>query len=44
MVTTSVETYVAAVREELLCEYEARNMKDMLYIAVLYLWNNHDGE
>jgi len=30
VVTTSTETYVATVGEELPCEYEARNVKDML--------------
>jgi len=27
-------THAAVVGEELLCEYEARNMKDMLYLHV----------
>ena len=30
VVTTSTETYVAAVGEELPCEYEARNVKDII--------------
>jgi len=42
-------TYVAAVREELPCEYEARNMKDMLQLCCRNFcfrisWGNHDGE
>ena len=35
------DVWVAAVREELLCKYEARNTKDML---VLLLQGHHDGE
>jgi len=45
VLTTFPMMYVAAVQEELLCEYEARNPGHALALLyVLLLQGNHDGK